>query len=113
MTDVAEFKDKHKGEEVFILGNASTLLDHKEFLDNLPGWQKIGVNSSNAHIHSDYHVLVDAAAGLRYAKHKNKARYVFHPPGGFPADADPDYTERVFLNPKVSCMCMFARLLYG
>lgn len=97
--NVAEFHNKHQGEEVFILGNAKNLTDHAELLERVPF--KIGVNSSNAHIHADYHVLTDSAAGFRFVKHEHKPKFVFYTPGGIQAEVDPG-CERVFLNPKVN-----------
>jgi hypothetical protein len=76
---IEDFKNIHEGEEVFLLGNAANLLDHKELLEEVP--YKIGINSSNAHIKADYHVLVDSAAGFRHVKHPHVPKYLFYAPG--------------------------------
>jgi hypothetical protein len=100
MAEIADFRNTHVGEEVFLLGNADSLMEHQEFL-NQEGIHKIGINSSNEHVQADYHVLVDSAAGYRFVKHQYMPKYVFYAPGALACEI-PEGVNRVQFNPKVN-----------
>jgi hypothetical protein len=106
MAEVADFRGIHSGETVYILGNAETLLEHKEFL--LGAERKIGVNASNAHIPADYHVLVDSDAAEKFVTHQFGTRYLFHGPGVVSGDVHPG-TEKVEFTPKIGTYLDWSR----